>query len=244
MEKHSRDNKRYQIKGMNLTNKVAVVTGANKGIGLNCVEQLLAEGAIVYGICRSGCTTKHANYTCLMADVQQFDLLEKSLNSIIEKHGAIDILINNAGLGYFGYCEDLSLDQWHTMFNTNVSAIFYASKLVLPGMKKQGEGHIVNIASIAGLEGYQQVSGYCATKFAVRGFSDALYKEVRDFGVKVTCVYPGSVKTDFFRHSENIKAHDNMLMPEDVAAQIVYALKSPANYHPVNIEIRPLKPRG
>jgi short-subunit dehydrogenase len=102
----------------------------------------------------------------------------------------------------------------------------------------------VNIASIAGLEGYQQVSGYCATKFAVRGFSDALYKEVRDFGVKVTCVYPGSVKTDFFRHSANIKAHDNMLMPEDVAAQIVFALESPANYHPVNLEIRPLKPRG
>jgi NADP-dependent 3-hydroxy acid dehydrogenase YdfG len=166
------------------------------------------------------------------------------MDNILQKHTAVDILINNAGLGYFGMCEELSVEQWQEMFNTNVSGIFYFTRRVLPGMKKQDSGHIVNIASIAGLEGYQQVSGYCATKFAVRGFSDALYKEVRDFGVKVTCVYPGSVKTDFFRHSANIKAHDNMLMPEDVAAQIVFALESPANYHPVNLEIRPLKPRG
>ena len=229
---------------MELKNRIAVITGANKGIGLCCAEQLLAEGAIVYGICRSGCSMKHENYTCLKADVQHFDQLEAVFNTILEKHGKIDILINNAGLGYFGFCEELPLEQWHTMFNTNVNGLFYATKLALPSMKKEGLGHIVNISSIAGLEGYPQVSGYNATKFAVRGFSDALYKEVRDFGVKVTCVYPGSVKTDFFRHSENIKAHDNMLMPEDVAGQIVYALKSPNNFHHVNLEIRPLKPRG
>ena len=137
-----------------------------------------------------------------------------------------------------------NIEQWHEMFDTNVTGLFYATRLALPSMKQQGAGHIVNISSIAGLEGYQQVSAYCATKFAVRGFSDALYKEVRDFGVKVTCVYPGSVKTDFFRHSENITAHDNMLMPEDVANQIVYCLESPPNFHNVNLEIRPLKPRG
>jgi NADP-dependent 3-hydroxy acid dehydrogenase YdfG len=229
---------------MELTQKIAVVTGANKGIGLHCVEQLLSEGAIVYGICRSGCTVTHTNYTCLHADVQDYTQLEQAFNSILEKHNRIDVLINNAGLGFFGFCEEIPLEQWHTMFNTNVTGLFYATRLALPSMKTHGEGHIINISSIAGLEGYQQVSGYCATKFAVRGFSDALYKEVRDFGVKVTCVYPGSVKTDFFRHSENITAHDNMLMPEDVASQILYVLKSPKNFHNVNLEIRPLKPRG
>ncbi len=229
---------------MNLEHKIAVVTGANKGIGYHCVQQLLAEGAIVYGLCRSGCSTTHENYTCLQADVQDFSQLETAFTTILSKHGQVDILINNAGLGYFGLCEELPLEQWHQMFNTNVTGLFYATRLALPSMKKSGEAHIINIASIAGLEGYQQVSGYCATKFAVRGFSDALYKEVRDFGVKVTCVYPGSVKTDFFRHSENINAHDNMLMPEDVAAQILYCLKSPKNFHNVNLEIRPLKPRG
>jgi NADP-dependent 3-hydroxy acid dehydrogenase YdfG len=229
---------------MDLKNKIAVVTGANKGIGLECVQQLLAEGAQVYGICRSGCSLQHENYTCLHADVQDFELMEKTFQIILEKHGQIDVLINNAGLGYFGMCEEIPLEQWHQMFNTNVTGLFYATRLALPSMKKSGEAHIVNISSIAGLEGYQQVSGYCATKFAVRGFSDALYKEVRDFGVKVTCVYPGSVKTDFFRHSENIQAHDNMLMPEDVASQIIFALKTPKNFHQVNLEIRPLKPRG
>jgi len=229
---------------MELKNRIAVVTGANKGIGLECVNRLLEKGAVVYGICRSGCAVSHPNFTCLKADVGNLEQVNAVLQSILEKHNAVDILINNAGLGYFGLCEELSLDQWHEMFSTNVNGIFYFTRGVLPGMKKQGEGHIINISSIAGLEGYQQVSGYCATKFAVRGFSDALYKEVRDFGVKVTCVYPGSVKTDFFRHNENIKPHDNMLRPEDVADNIIFALETPANYHPVNIEVRPLKPRG
>jgi NADP-dependent 3-hydroxy acid dehydrogenase YdfG len=229
---------------MDLSNKIAVVTGANKGIGHECVQQLLQKGAKVIGICRSGCSHTHPNYQCMMADVRNWESLEAVFQKILSQHNTIDILINNAGLGYFGHCEDLPLEQWHEMFDTNVTGLFYATRLALPSMKKQGLGHIVNIASIAGLEGYQQVSGYCATKFAVRGFSDALYKEVRDFGVKVTCVYPGSVKTDFFRHSENIKAHDNMLMPQDVANQIIYCLESPPNFHNVNLEIRPLKPRG
>ncbi len=229
---------------MNLEGKICVVTGANKGIGLECVKSFLERGAIVYGLCRSGCETKHENYTCIHADVQVWEQLESAFNQILAKHERVDVLINNAGLGYFGFCEEMSNEQWHTMFNTNVTGLFYATKLALPSMKKHGEAHIINIASIAGLEGYQQVSGYCATKFAVRGFSDALYKEVRDFGIKVTCVYPGSVKTDFFRHSENITAHDNMLMPWDVASQITHAIESSANFHVVNLEIRPLKPRG
>ena len=84
---------------MNLTNKIAVVTGANKGIGLHCVEQLLEEGAIVYGVCRSGCSIKHDNYNCLHADVQDYEQVENTFNQILEKHGQIDVLINNAGLG-------------------------------------------------------------------------------------------------------------------------------------------------
>lgn len=229
---------------MNLQNTIAIVTGANKGIGLETVNQLLAKGAIVYGICRSDCPVKNKNFICLKADVRNIESLRQAFEDIVSKHGKIDILINNAGLGYFGFCEELPIEQWQEMFDTNVTGLFYATRLVLPSMKKEGVGHIINISSIAGLEGYQQVSAYCATKFAVRGFSDALYKEVRDFGIKVTCIYPGSVKTDFFRHSETIDAHDNMLMPEDVASQIIFCLETPSNFHNVNIEIRPLKPRG
>lgn len=229
---------------MNLSGKTAIVTGANRGIGLHCVEQLLEHGAQVYGICRSGCKTEHPNYTCLHADVGSLEDVNKVFDQINLESKSIDILINNAGLGYFGFCESITPEQWHEMFSTNVNGIFYFTRKVLPGMKANGSGHIINIASTAGLEGYVQTSGYCATKFAVRGFSDALYKEVRDFGVKVTCVYPGSVKTDFFRHHAGIEPHDYMLMPEDVAAQILYAIKSPPNFHHVNMEIRPLQPKG
>jgi short-subunit dehydrogenase len=153
-------------------------------------------------------------------------------------------LVNNAGLGYFGYLEDMPVEQWHEMFDTNVNGIFYCTRRVLESMKKQGLGHIVNISSIAGLEAYPQVAAYSSTKFAVKGLSEALYKEVRDFGVKVTCVYPGSVKTDFFRNSPSIQPHDYMLMPEDLAQVILQALQTPNNFHQVNLEIRPLQPKG
>ena len=110
-------------------------------------------------------------------------------------------------------------------------------------MKKQQEGHIFNIASTAGLEGYPLASGYCGTKYAVKGISQSMYKEMREDGIKVTCVYPGSVKTDFFRNSA-IEPHDNMLMPDDVALLMVQALKMPFNFHQVNLEVRPLQPKG
>jgi short-subunit dehydrogenase len=161
-----------------------------------------------------------------------------------ENPTAPDILINNAGLGYFGNVEDLPVEQWEEMFGTNVNGMFYCTRQAVPAMKKAGSGHIINIASTAALEGMPMVSGYCASKWAVKGFSESLWKELRDHKIKVTCVYPGSVKTDFFRNSENIKAHDYMLMPDDVADMIVYALKTPENFHQVNLEVRPLQPKG
>lgn len=220
--------------------KVAIITGANKGIGKCCVDLLLAQGYKVFGLCRSGCETTHPNYTCIKCDVRNYDSVKESMQQIIDQENRVDVLINNAGLGYFAECEKLEIEQWHEMFDTNVNGLFYCTREVLPTMKSQGSGHIFNLASTAALEGYVQVSGYCATKFAVRGFSDALYKEVRPHGIKVTCVYPGSTKTDFFRHSETIKPHDNMMQPEDVAAQMMFALNTPPNFHVVNLEMRPL----
>lgn len=229
---------------MDLNGKIAIVTGASGGIGLECVKLLLDKGALVYGICRSTCNIRHANFYCLKANVGVLHEVDEVVDRILEKHSSVDVLINNAGLGYFGFCDEMEPEKWHEMFATNVNGIFYFTRRVLPGMKEQARGHIFNIASTAALEGYVQTSGYCATKFAVRGFSDALYKEVRDFGVKVTCVYPGSVKTDFFRHHSGINPHDYMLMPSEIASQILFAAESPDNVHHVNLEIRPLQPRG
>ena len=88
-----------------------------------------------------------------------------------------------------------------------------------------------------------QTAAYCGSKHAVRGISESLYKELRDFGIKVTCVYPGSTKTDFFRNSPVIKPHDNMLMPEEVALQIIRALETSDNFLISDIEFRPLQPK-
>jgi short-subunit dehydrogenase len=130
------------------------------------------------------------------------------------------------------------------MFETNINGTIYCCKEVLPLMKQQQYGHIINIASTAALEGMPQVAAYCASKWAVKGLSESLFREVRDFRIKVTCLYPGSTKTDFFRNSPGIQPHDFMLMPEDVALSIIQALEMPDNFHTVNLEIRPLQPKG
>lgn len=230
---------------MDLNNKIAVVTGVSKGIGEALCRQLLEEGAIVYGLGRNNFDTDHPNYHFISTDVRDISSVEAAFQTILSgTQQNIHILINNAGLGYFGNVEDLPLEQWDTMMQTNVNGMFYCTRLAVPVMKKQGIGHIINIASTAGLEGMPMVSGYCATKWAVKGFSESIWRELRDYKIKVTCVYPGSVKTDFFRNSPNIQPHDYMLMPEDVAGMMVYALKTPDNFHQVNLEVRPLQPKG
>ncbi len=230
---------------MELKNKVAVVTGVSKGIGESLCRQLLAEGCTVFGLGRNNFDCQDANYHFIPTDVRSVNEVDNAFKVIMEKaNGHIHILINNAGLGFFGNVEELPLDEWDQMWQTNVNGMFYCTRLAVPVMKQQQYGHIINIASTAGLEGMPMVSGYCATKWAVKGFSESIWRELRDFKIKVTCVYPGSVKTDFFRNSPNIKPHDYMLMPEDVAGMMLYALKTPDNFHQVNLEVRPLQPKG
>jgi NADP-dependent 3-hydroxy acid dehydrogenase YdfG len=230
---------------MNLTNKVAVITGVSSGIGKSLAIQLLKKGCKVIGLGRNNADIENENFSFIKTDIRiQTEVAASMRQAIAWGDGEIHILINNAGLGYFGLLEELPLEQWHEMFDTNVNGLFYATREVLPLMKKQQAGHIINIASTAALEGMPQVSGYCATKWAVKGISESLWREVREDKIKVTCVYPGSTQTEFFRNSPNIKAHSYMLQPEDVAAMIIYALETPDNFHQVNLEIRPLQPKG
>lgn len=230
---------------MDLKGKIAVVTGVSKGIGEALCTILLEKGCTVYGLGRNNFQNKHQNYTFIQTDVRNNNEVESAFVQIFSQHeNTIHILINNAGLGYFGSVEDLPIEQWNEMFQTNVDGMFYCTRLAVPKMKATGFGHIINIASTAALEGMPMVSGYCATKWAVKGFTESLWRELRDFKIKATCVYPGSVKTDFFRNSPNIKPHDYMLMPNDVAEMMVYALETPDNFHQVNLEVRPLQPKG
>lgn len=229
---------------MELQGKIAVITGVSKGIGLAICNQLLDKGVSVYGLGRTQAPVNHPNFRFIQTDIRKYEEVEAAFREFLSETGnRLHIVVNNAGLGYFGYIEDHTLEQWHQMYETNVHGIFYTSKQAVPVMKEARYGHIVNIASIAGIEGYPQVSGYCGTKFAVQGISQSMYKEMRDFRIKVTCVYPGSVQTDFFRNS-NITPHEYMLQPEDVALMIVQALETPDNFHQVNLEVRPLQPKG
>ncbi|MBC7425989.1 MAG: SDR family oxidoreductase [Bacteroidia bacterium] len=230
---------------MDLKGKSAIVTGVSKGIGKALVNMLLEEGAFVFGLGRNNNNFNHQNYYFMECDVRNHEQVQSNFDEILIKTGnKIDILVNNAGLGYFGNVEDLPLNEWDEMMQTNVNGMFYCTRNAVPAMKSQQSGHIINIASTAALEGMPMVSGYCATKWAVKGFSESLWRELREEKIKVTCIYPGSVKTDFFRNSPGVKPHDYMLMPEDIAGMIIYALKTPPNFHQVNLEARPLQPKG
>jgi NADP-dependent 3-hydroxy acid dehydrogenase YdfG len=230
---------------MDLNNKVAVITGVSKGIGYELVKQLLEKGAKVYGLGRNNNDIKNASYKFIPCDVRRMDQVDAALAEVCsESANRVDLLVNNAGLGYFGFLEDTTPEQWHEMYETNVNSIFYFCRKIIPMMKQQDYGHIINIASTAGLEGYPQAAAYCGSKWAVKGISESMYKELRDFRIKVTCVYPGSVKTDFFRNNPNIKPHDYMLMPRDLVEMMVQTIEMPGNFHTVNLEVRPLQPKG
>ncbi|UOQ76800.1 SDR family NAD(P)-dependent oxidoreductase [Hymenobacter sp. 5516J-16] len=184
---------------MDLRGKVAIITGVSKGIGLATAEALLARGAVVAGWGRTAPESlTHERFQFFECDIRDEVAVQEAFTNTQRELGQeVHVLVNNAGIGNFGPVDGFSSDDWHAMFDTNVHGLFYCTKAALPQMKKQREGHIINVASLAGTAGTANLAGYCATKYAVRGFSDALFKEVRPAGVRVTCVMPGSVETNF-----------------------------------------------
>jgi short-subunit dehydrogenase len=229
---------------MELRNKIAVITGISKGIGRALAMQLLEKGAIVAGWGQNKPEYQHNNLHFFKTDIRDGTQVKESFDQTIQTLGSeIHILVNNSGLGYFGYFDEMPEEQFMQVFETNVFGIYYTCKHIIPIMKKQQYGHIINISSTAGQEGMAQTAAYCGSKHAVRGISESLYKELRAFGIKVTCVYPGSTQTDFFENSPSIKAHDNMMKPGEVALQMVRALETSDNFLTTTIEFRPLQPK-
>lgn len=230
---------------MDIKNKLAIVTGASKGIGLATVKTLLDHGMWVAGWSRSLTNVSHPRLKSYHVDVSDPGSVERAWEKTVNDFEVPPlVLVNNAGLGFEAPLDKISMEHWHVMMNTNVNGIFYCTRLALPIMKKHQSGHIINISSIAGTTGVPNMVGYCATKHAVRGISSALYKEVRNHGIKVTCIYPGSVKTHFFDAIDSVTANDQMMMPEDIASTILHCLQASDNYHHVDIEVRPLRPKG
>ncbi|MEM7552161.1 MAG: SDR family oxidoreductase [Bacteroidota bacterium] len=230
---------------MDIKGKNAIVTGVSKGIGFATVKMLVEHGVKVIGWGRTKPDFEHELFNFVETDVSDLESVESSYEKTVELVGKdIQILVNNAGLGHQGKFEELDVKQWIEMFDTNVHGIFYITRLLIPRMKEIGEGHIINISSIAGTTGIETMAGYAATKHAVNGISHSLYKEVRQFGIKVTNIMPGSVQTNFFDSIDSVTANDNMMKPEDIAETITQVLSTSANYHHVDIEVRPLKPKG
>ena len=235
---------------MDIQSKIAIVTGASSGIGKFFSSALVDKGATVYGLARRKerlddvANELGSSFIPVELDITDHTSVGQWIGDTFGDKHSPDILINNAGLGIFGNIEDISLEDWHQMVDTNLNGIFYLTRSVVPYMKKNPRScHIINIASIAGLLGNPQLSGYNATKFAVRGFSESLFKELRYDGIKVTCMYPGSIETEFFQTSGS-SSNKNRMQPEEVAQLVIYVLETSDNFLINEITLRPLNPKG
>lgn len=233
---------------MNINGKTAIITGASAGIGKAFAEALVRKGATVYGLARSGDKLERLqerlgqHFKPVVMDITDKESVFAWVKETFATQQA-DILINNAGFGAFASVDELEPQVWDDMLATNLSGVFYLTHALVPNMKANAEvTHILNIASVAGLMGNPQLSAYNATKFGLRGFSEALFKELRGFGIKVTCVYPGSIATDFFE-KVGMETHDNMMRPEDVAKTVVNVIETPDNFLIDEITLRPLNPK-
>ena len=235
---------------MNLRNKIAVVTGASSGLGSEFARHLVNHGSRVYGLARRLNRLKSleaeigSEFKPVECDVTD----EASVRDAFSGLDRVDILINNAGLGRFAPVDGQSKEDWEIQMDTNLTGVYLCTRAAVPLMKAQNQqtgfgGHIVHIASVAGLVGNANLSAYNATKFGLRGFSEATMKELRGDGIKVTCICPGSVATEFSRVAGSSGA-PNPMQPEDIATTVIHVLQSPDNYLISEVVMRPLRPRG
>lgn len=236
---------------MDLNSKIAVITGASSGIGAAFSAALTKKGATVYGLARSQDKLKNLQselgnaFIPVTMDITDKAKLAAWVADTFDEERQPDVLINNAGLGLFGDVDELPVEEWEAMIQTNLSGTFYLTRLIVPLMKNNEQVcHIINICSIAGTLGNPQMSGYNASKFGVRGFSEALFKELRYDGIKVTCMNPGSIATHFFDEVEDTTKHSNMMQPEEVAKTLIDILETADNFLINEITMRPLNPQA
>jgi NAD(P)-dependent dehydrogenase (short-subunit alcohol dehydrogenase family) len=197
------------------TQKVWFVTGASQGLGLSLVKQLLDQGHRVAATSRStealrkAVGTGSAALLPLAVDLKTEASVEQAIAQTVARFGPIDVVVNNAGYGLAGSIEELTDEEARASFDVNVFGALNVIRQVMPFLRKQRSGHIFNISSIGGFFGSFPGWGiYCATKFAVEGFSESLAAEVKPFGVKVTVVAPGYFRTNFLTPgSLNVPAH-------------------------------------
>lgn len=181
-------------------NKVILITGASSGIGKACAEYLSQRGYRVYGTSRRIQQVNPESFKMIQMDVDNDNSVEQGVNLILEKEGRLDVVVNNAGFGIAGSIEDTSIEEAKAQLETNFFGVFRVCKAVLPIMRKQESGYIINISSIGGLISVPFQGLYCASKFAVEGMSEALRMEIKEFGIKVILIEPGDFHTGFTLH--------------------------------------------
>lgn len=215
--------------------KTWFITGASKGLGLSLVKQLLNQGYQVAATSRSlqdltsAVGNNNTDFLPLTADLKSPDSVEKAITAVIDRFGKIDVVVNNAGYGQAGSLEELSDKEARDNFDINVFGSLNVIRSVMPHLREQGSGHIYNISSIGGFTGYFPGFGiYCATKFAVDGFTEALAAEVKSFGVTVTIVSPGYFRTSFL-------SADSLRVPaNEIAAYKEVREAQTAHQHEIN----------
>lgn len=226
-----------------------IVTGAGRGIGRGIATVLARAGCRVGLVARTAPALEEAaaairadgGDACAMpVDLRDPPAVARGFAGLIETLGGVDALVNNAGLVIRKNIFDLGDDEWRAMIDTNVSGVFHATRAVLPAMRAQGGGHLVNVSSISGRVPLPGGSAYAATKYAVTGFSQSLFHEVRDFGIKVTTIYPGSVDSASHRH-DPAADHGWKVAPAEIGDAVLAALRTGPGCCVSEIEVRPLR---
>lgn len=235
-----------------LEGKVALITGGTKGIGYGIAEALLNQGFKVAITGRdqesteavakelASKTNSENAVIGLEADVRQLESQEKAVKATLDAFGQLDLVVANAGLGHFGSIEDLTVEQWNAVIDTNLTGVFNSIKASVDALKNS-KGYYITISSLAGTNFFAGGSAYNASKFGVTGFTQAVMLDLRKYGIKVSTIMPGSVSTHF-NGNEPSEAGAWKIQIEDIGELVVDLLKMNPRTLPSKIEVRPTTP--
>ena len=235
-----------------LDGKVVVITGASKGIGKATATAFAAAGAKVVLAARTRETLEQvaeelsvggvSNPDSILAvptDVTNIDAVKRLIQRTLDTYQQVDILVNNAGVGHFGPVVDFDPDNWDTVLNSNLKAIYLCAKYALPSMLARGDGQIINVLSIAAKVAFEASGAYCAAKAGALALTKVLASEVRQQNIRVTAVLPGSVHTPFWDGVPQHPDFEQMLTPEHVADTIISVCQQPPGMVTEEIVVMP-----
>ncbi|WP_289037572.1 SDR family oxidoreductase [uncultured Zobellia sp.] len=233
---------------MDLKNKVVYITGGSKGIGYGVAVKLLEAGAKVAISGRTLSTVQEAakqlnaqdRVLALASDVSKISDEKAAVKKILDQWGQLDVVLANAGVGYFAPVDELEDDAWHKMIDTNLSGVFHTLKASVEALKKS-KGYYITLASLAGTNFFASGTGYNATKFGVVGFTQAAMLDLRKYDIKVSTIMPGSVATEFAGNEPDEKDAWK-IQPEDIGELVLDLLKMNPRTLPSKIEVRPTRP--